>query len=92
MITRIISWARVLLMTVAQIPPAHVTCVLYVWLAVNGFLLAQLTGPEARKFICPLAVFILGIVFGVINVGLLALKMFLDKSYAEYRQDKEQTK
>jgi hypothetical protein len=67
-------------MTVAQIPPAHVTCVLYVWLAVNGFLLAQLTGPEARKFICPLAVFIFGIVIGVIKFGLHAQYIFLVKS------------
>ena len=62
--------------------------VLYVAIAVFGFLTSTFGGDEAKQFLSPLTLFWCKTITGCMSAGALAIKLFLSTSYADWQSKK----
>lgn len=69
----------------SEIPPVFLDGLTYVTLAVFLFVQGQLGTDEAANFLAPTTLFWFRTIIGAIGAGLLALKMFRSRTFADHQ-------
>lgn len=95
MISRFLVWLIGDIQLVANtfgkwIRPVHVDGVLYICIAVFGFLQTYFGSDDTYKYINPFVVFWILAVVGTLGAAAGALKMFRSNTYNEHLQEKKE--
>jgi hypothetical protein len=72
----------------SSIPPVFTDGVLYVMIALFGFLETQFGSDEAAKFFAPVTLWWIKLVVGSGSVSAVALKLFRSTSFADHQAKK----
>lgn len=75
----------------ASVPPVFIDGLLYVLLAITAVNATMLGSEKAAEFINPQVHFYALWLNGVVDAGVLALKMFRSTAFSEHREEKKRT-